>query len=109
MLSTIDLYNPWRELDNVFFGKNWVAETDESASKFELEVPGVKRDNIKVKLEGGYLRVDWKDRHGSQHRATRRVGRANGIDLDLKDGVLTMEIKRPEEFKAEVRWMDKVT
>jgi HSP20 family protein len=92
-----------------------VSET-ESAYVVELEVPGVKREDLTVSVEDGRLAVtgEFKETEtGGQLRSrTRRTGRfeyrtrlPRGVDpeqigADLADGVLTLTIAKPETAAA---------
>jgi HSP20 family protein len=94
-------------------------ETDD-AYVAELDVPGVKKDDLEVEVSGNRVRVhgEVKDRQrtGLLHRQTRRVGvfdyaftvpsevDADRIEASLGDGVLTirapkMEAARPRRIQ----------
>jgi HSP20 family protein len=88
-----------------------VSET-ETAYVVELEVPGVKRDDLSIEVEDGKLAVtgEFKEtENGGQLRSrSRRTGRfayrtrlPRGTDADqvsaaLADGVLTLTVPKPE-------------
>jgi len=86
-----------------------VSET-ESAYVVELEVPGVKRDELTIEVEDGRLAVtgEVKETENGTRRSTRRTGRfeyrtrlprgvdADAIGAELADGVLTVTIAKPE-------------
>ena len=87
-----------------------VSET-ESAYVVELEVPGVKREDLTIEVEDGRLAVagELKEtENGTLRSRTRRTGRfeyrtrlprgvdADGIGAELADGVLTVTIAKPE-------------
>jgi HSP20 family protein len=86
-----------------------VSET-ESAYVVELEVPGVKRDELTIEVEDGRLAVtgEVKETENGTRSSTRRTGRfeyrtrlprgvdADGIGAELADGVLTVTIAKPE-------------
>ena len=87
-----------------------VSETD-SAYVVELEVPGVKREDLTIEVEDGRLAVagELKEtENGTLRSRTRRTGRfeyrtrlprgvdADGIGAELADGVLTVTIAKPE-------------
>ncbi|MCR3721627.1 MULTISPECIES: Hsp20/alpha crystallin family protein [Prauserella salsuginis group] len=88
-----------------------VRETDE-AYTVEIELPGVKREDIAVDLTEGTLAVSGEiaEREGHFRRRTRRTGQfryavtlPEGVDPDqvsaeLAEGVLTVQVpKRPED------------
>jgi HSP20 family protein len=87
-----------------------VSET-ESAYVVELEVPGVKAEDVTIEVEDGRLAVtgEFKEtENGTLRSRTRRTGRfeyrtrlPRGVDADqvgaqLADGVLTVTIAKPE-------------
>ena len=85
-------------------------EEDDDAYSVEIELPGVRRDDIDVQLDGGVLSVSGevrqKERTGILHRRSRRVGRfrytvtlpgevdADGVSARLHDGVLTVRVPK---------------
>jgi HSP20 family protein len=91
-----------------------VTETDE-AYLVEVELPGVRRDDITVDLAGTELsisgEVEEKERQGLFRQRTRRVGQfayrvtlprdvdADKIQADLADGVLTVRVPKTEAAK----------
>ena len=91
-----------------------VTETDD-AWLFEVEVPGLKRDDITVEATGNELVITGeykeKERVGLLRRRTRRVGRfefrttlpaevdVEQISADLADGVLTVRVPKREAAK----------
>jgi HSP20 family protein len=88
-----------------------VSET-ETAYVVELEVPGVKREDVSIEVEDGKLAVTGEfketDNGGQLRSRTRRTGRfeyrtrlPRGTDADqvsaaLADGVLTLTVPKPE-------------
>jgi HSP20 family protein len=88
-----------------------VSET-ESAYVVELEVPGVKREDVTIEVEDGRLAVTGEFKEtgngGTLRSRTRRTGRfeyrtrlprgvdAEQIGAELADGVLTVTIAKPE-------------
>jgi HSP20 family protein len=91
-----------------------VTETDD-AYLVEVEVPGVKRDDISVEVSGNELVIsgEYKERErpGVTRSRTRRYGRfeyrtmlpnninADNISADLAEGVLTVRIPKSEAAK----------
>jgi HSP20 family protein len=87
-----------------------VSETD-SAYVVELEVPGVKRDDVTIEVEDGHLAVTGESKeteNGTLRSRSRRTGRfeyrtrlPRGVEADhvgaqLADGLLTVTIAKPE-------------
>jgi HSP20 family protein len=88
-----------------------VEETD-GAYVVEVEVPGVKKDDVNIELIGNELTISGeikeKEREGLLRRRTRRTGRfeyrvtlpdhvdANGVDAELHEGVLTVRVPKAE-------------
>lgn len=91
-----------------------VTET-EDAYLIEVELPGVKREDITVEFTGAELRITGefteREREGILRRRTRRTGRfeyrttlpsevnADAISAELADGVLTVRVPRAESAK----------
>jgi HSP20 family protein len=81
----------------------------------EVELPGVKRDDISVELSGGALLISGelteKEKTGLLRSRTRRTGRfeyrtllpgevdADKISAELADGVLTVTVPKSEAAK----------
>jgi HSP20 family protein len=125
-------WDPFRELDELadrvnslweanFTGgpQGWspladVEETDE-AYVVEIDLPGVKRDDIDIQLNDRQLTVSGeikeKERAGILRRRTRRVGQfhyavtlpadvdADKISARLDEGVLTVRVPKSEQAK----------
>ena len=79
-----------------------------------MDVPGVKKENLELTLEGQMLRISANMEQSAEHeekgylyreRSESSVSRAiplpkaasDEIDANLKDGVLTVEIKKAPE------------
>jgi HSP20 family protein len=94
-----------------------IEETDD-AYVIEADLPGVKREDVDIELEGNELHVsgEIKQREGKFRRRTRRVGRfelrvvlPDGIDGDnveakLDHGVLSVRVPKAE--RAQRRKID---
>lgn len=88
-----------------------VTETGE-AYLVEVELPGVRRDDIEIDLSGTALsisgQVEEKERRGLLRHRTRRVGQfsyrvvlpqdvdGDRVQADLADGVLTVRVPKVE-------------
>ena len=96
-------------------------EESEDAYTVELELPGVKKDDISVEVSGRRLVVSGerkeRERVGILRRRTRSVGRFHyevslpsaldeeGVDASLSDGVLSLRVpkaasERPRRIKV---------
>lgn len=88
---------------------------DEKTYYVEMEVPGVKKDAINVKLDNGNLVVDVKamereandytyyEKSRTPFQFTRKYKLPNGVEetnikVKLEDGVLTITIMKPEKM-----------
>lgn len=111
--------------DDPFFTNNdsKMMKTDikENDNNFELEIdlPGFKKDNIKMSIDDGYLTInakqednkDEKDKHGKYVRRERYFGECSrsfyigddikeeDIKAKYKNGTLRVEIPKKEEKK----------
>ena len=95
--------------------KTDVKET-ENGYELEVDLPGIKKENVKVKLDEGYLTItastasnnDEKDKKGNYIRRERFSGTysrsfyvgenvtENDIKAKFDGGVLTLDIPKPE-------------
>lgn len=103
--------------DGSSFGWSPLADVTEADDAYliEIEVPGMKRDDISVEISGNELIVSGeykeRERKGLIRSRTRRVGRfeyrttlptdidADKVSADLADGVLTVRIPKSEAAK----------
>jgi HSP20 family protein len=90
-----------------------LADMEETDDAFivEIELPGVKPDEIDIEIAGPHLTVTGerkeRKRTGTLRRQTRTTGRFrfeaqlpsevvnDGVEADLSDGVLTMRVPKP--------------
>lgn len=93
------------------------AHEDKDKYTVSLDVPGLKKDDIKVSVHDGVLTVSGERRsekdvkEGTVHRTERYYGkfsrsvslpvevRADKVSATYKEGVLTVEIPKAEEAK----------
>ena len=90
-------------------------EETEDAYSVEIELPGVRREDIDIQLDDRQLTVSGevkeKERAGILRRRTRRVGRfqysvtltadvdADDVSARLNDGVLTVRVPKTQQAK----------
>jgi HSP20 family protein len=88
-------------------------EETEDAWIVEAEVPGVKPEDVQVEVRGSELAISGeikeREREGILRRRTRKTGEfdyhitlpgdadAENIEAELRDGVLTVRIPKPEQ------------
>jgi HSP20 family protein len=86
-----------------------IEETDD-AYVIEADIPGARREDVDIELEGNELSVsgEIKQREGRFRRRTRRVGRfelrvvlpdsvdSEGVQADLDNGVLRVRVPKAE-------------
>ena len=127
-------YNPFFDLFDFPFesqNKNEVMKTDieenEGAYKLSIEVPSVKKEDVKISLEDGYLNVSIekknenveKDKKGKILHRERYYGsfkrafyvgedvKNKDISASLVDGVLGITINKPvKEENKEIKYID---
>lgn len=133
----LELWNPFDRLSWwTDFGNEWrrgaverfapAVDVLERSDSFEItaELPGLKPEDVEVKLENGILTLsgsrayESKDDREGYHRVERRYGsftrsfslptevRSDEITAELKDGVLTVKVPKDAKVlprKIEVR------
>ena len=93
-------------------------EEEDDAYVLEVEVPGVKSDDVNIELIGNELMISGeikeKERKGIMRRRTRRVGRfdyrvmlpsqvdASKIDAKLTEGVLTVRVPKMTQGRKRI-------
>jgi HSP20 family protein len=127
-------WDPFRELDELYERMNhlwdtgvgtdgadrWVPladieETDD-AYLVELELPGVKKDDVDIQMNGRELTVSGevkeKERVGILRRRTRKVGEfhysvtlpgdidGDNVSANLDDGVLSIRVPKSQQSQA---------
>ena len=89
---------------------------DQGGITLTADLPGVPRENLNVRVEGGHLLIDAdiavplpdklnvlyaEVRGGAYHRSFALSSEldSNGVEANLKDGVLTIRVPRVERAK----------
>ena len=128
------VFNPFREMDEwekAFFGKNELAEfkTDikdvGNAYELEADLPGFKKEDIHVDVEGDYLTItasrncnkEEKDEKNNYVRRERSYGsfarsfdvsgiKTEDISVEYNDGVLKLNLPKREAEKPSSRRLE---
>ncbi len=122
-----DLNRVQREIENKFFGpRNRPADfapavdvhEDDESLVVRAELPGVKREDIDIQVDGNVLtlkgerKLESEQQNRRYHRIERSYGSfvrqfqvptnidATNIDAQLADGVLTLRLPKKAELKA---------
>jgi HSP20 family protein len=92
-------------------------EEEDGAYVIEAEVPGARREDVNIELQGNELSITGeikeRERQGIVRRTTRRVGRFDyrvtlpshvepkKIDAKLSDGVLSVRVPKAEQAQRQ--------
>lgn len=108
----------WRRLPDLLGGAfTPLADVEETPEAYviEIELPGVKRDDLDIEIAGQRVSVHGerkeKNRIGILRRRERTIGRFsyevtlpgdvddNGVQAQLDDGVLTVRVAKPQHAR----------
>lgn len=125
-----DLFDPFF---NDFFGLdrnvkyNEVMKTDiidhDGSYEMKIDLPDIKKEDVKMSLEDGYLTIEAKinkendsnekyirkERYYGEYERSYYVGtdiKETDIDAKLENGVLTLNITKPEVVKPEKKYIE---
>ena len=128
--NSFDLFDP---LFDDFFGdfhtNNEIMRTDiveeDDHYLLKVEVPEIKKENIKLSLNDGYLTINVSYRenndekkHGKYLRRERHFGEASrsfyvgenvkqeDVSASLENGVLSLMVKKPEVRQSEKQYIE---
>lgn len=103
-LNLLDLYFPSRfasnsRYDYVFYP----TKDDKNLYKLELELPGVKKENVKVTVEDNKLKIK-ANKKGKDYESSVLLPKtldSNSCQAKLEDGILsiTMSAATPKQLK----------
>lgn len=104
MLALANPFDIFNDPNFPFGNYNYRFETRKIAQPFtgdslEMEVPGIKREDIQITLENNHIKVRHKNRNGEYETTFRNVGEVVGAKARLQDGILTITLERPEHTK----------
>lgn len=69
----------------------------------EIDLPGVKRENVKVTLDDGELEINYKERLGKRGTYSFKLSKeVKEVTAKLEDGVLFIGIEMKEREKREI-------
>jgi HSP20 family protein len=110
--------------DDSFFSRDWTPAVDVIEKNdgyiIKAELPGMSKDDVKITLENNLLTIrgerknELNDKEGNAHRIERRYGafersftipgtiKANDVDAQYKDGILTLTLPKQEEEKPKL-------
>lgn len=103
------------DLKRIEGGKDWTpvvhSEEDENGYKIDVEVPGVKKEDIEIEIKDGYLKVSgekkWKDEMSKFSKSWYLDGYIDieNIVARIDNGILTLELPKvkKEIKKIEIR------
>jgi len=112
----------WPWIDQTSTLRTDIKETDHSY-QLMVDLPGFKKEDIKVSLDNGYLTIEAERRHESEDKNSKflrrerhygmmkrsfYVGNMNLEDLkgEFKDGVLALEIPKNAEVKDTRKYLE---
>lgn len=99
--------NLFDELIAEVFNRPYVNREAE-AIHMEVELPGVKKEEIKVSIEDGYLKigVESKRRRGSRVVSLSKQHDIEKATVKYEDGLLTIDVPLSKPDKKEQRILD---
>ena len=80
---------------------------DDDKYMLKLQIPGVKKDEIKLAFKNDTLTVSWEHKTKHEQSVGNESFYVNGADVDkidanLKDGILNITIPKCENAKAQM-------
>lgn len=104
--KVIEEWDPFKEFDSLIrnhqsFTKNYSVASDNDLMTLSVDLPGVKKDNLKVSVDGQRVTIVSKrnEKESTQSYNVDEKYDASTIDALLEDGVLTIKFSRKENAK----------
>lgn len=98
--------SPWESPIFNTINKNFNYEVEDSGNSYlvQVDLPGVKKEDVNIKLNNGVLNVT-AERKGKKATTFKKSFKlpsmaSDEITAELNDGVLTLTIPKAEESKA---------
>jgi HSP20 family molecular chaperone IbpA len=110
---SVDLFDPFRVFDDIYFASKprtytqssaYRTETTEDGMNLSVDLPGVKSTDLTVHATGRDVKITGKLR-GEEFSHTYRVSKDYDVenpDAVLEDGVLTIRFKKSSSAKTKV-------
>ena len=79
------------------------SEKTEIGIRYYLEVPGIKKDQLKVTCENNTINIEGKTPRAKEFKYQFNISpqyNINTLSAALEDGVLTMNVDKKEELKS---------
>lgn len=105
-MKSLFFHSPFifEDFDNLFnrtYKNDLDLEEDKEEYRLSVDLPGIKKEELKLEVKGNYLLINGsskeKNRSYTKHFSLPEKADFEHIEADLKDGILTVNIKKKEE------------
>lgn len=97
-------------LDNPYASATIQLQRDKDKLKYELEIPGTKKEDIKISYENNYLYVSAKNRKGTKINRSIFVNSDKydyeQANVKYVDGLLTIEIPKRKTISPTKKFLE---